>query len=295
MNQKQYEVIKNKKGFIAALDQSGGSTPRALTNYGISDDQYHDDESMFAQVHTMRTRIIKSPAFDQAHIIGAILFERTMRSMIDDQLTANYLWEAKGVVPFLKIDKGLQDKADGVQLMKEMPKLDTLLKEANEKHIFGTKMRSVIHEDNDQGIAEVIAQQFKYARQILGFELMPIVEPEVNIHAENKHDIEVKMKAEIFKQLDTLKPNQQVMLKLTPPEQANLFADLLEDPRILRIVFLSGGHSREHANTLLAANHGVAASFSRALTEGLLISQSEAEFDALLKKSVKTIYDASIT
>lgn len=295
MNQEQLKVIKEKPGFIAALDQSGGSTPKALATYGVTEDQYHDETSMFDQVHKMRTRIIKSPSFSSDYILGAILFENTMRAYIDNQLTADFLWETKGIVPFLKIDKGLAPQANGVQLMKDIEGLDELLKEANEKHIFGTKMRSVIHKYNEQGIEANIAQQFELAHRILAFDLIPIVEPEVNIHAENKKEIEAKMKAEIFKQLDSLKPNQQIMLKLSPPDEANLFADLLADPRILRIVFLSGGHSRHKANELLALNHGVVASFSRALSEGLNVNQSEADFDAMLKDSITTIYEASIT
>lgn len=295
MNQKQFEIMKTGKGFIAALDQSGGSTPKALNTYGVNEDQYNNDLEMFEQVHKMRSRIIKSPNFTNEHIIGVILFVETMYSEIDNLFSADYLWDVKKIVPFLKVDKGLEEKTNGVQLMMAMPDLDKMLIEAKNRNIFGTKMRSLILENNEEGIEAIVKQQFDVAKEILNFDLMPIVEPEISINAKDKQKIEEKMKIEIFKQLDTLKAGQKVMLKLTPPEIANFYEDLEADERILRIVFLSGGHSREVANDLLAANKNVIASFSRGFTEGLHVDQSEEEFDKMLGESAKSIYAASIT
>ena len=295
MNLKQLEIMKTGKGFIAALDQSGGSTPKALKTYGVNEDEYANDREMFDLVHKMRSRIIMSPNFTNDHIIGAILFEETMYSEIDGLFSADYLWDIKKIVPFLKVDKGLADKANGVQLMKDMPELETMLEEAKKRNIFGTKMRSLILEYNEKGIEEIVKQQFDVAKRILKYDLMPIVEPEISIHAPDKAKIEKKMKAEIFKQLDTLEAGQRVMLKLTPPEEANLYKDLEADERILRIAFLSGGHSQAKANELLAANHNCIASFSRGFTEGLHVDQSEEEFNKMLLASAKSIYEASIT
>lgn len=295
MNKEQYRKMKSGKGFIAALDQSGGSTPKALATYGVREDQYHNDAEMFEKVQEMRARIMKSPAFDKDHILGAILFEATMYATVDDLLSADYLWDVKGIVPFLKIDKGLGEQVNGVKLMKNIEDLDKTLEAAVERNIFGTKMRSVIYEDNEEGIRDIVQQQFDIGKQILSHDLMPIIEPEVDIHSENKASIEEKMRTEIFKQLDTLEEGQEVMLKLTPPEEANFYEDLVNDERILRVVFLSGGHPREHANELLTANNGVVASFSRAFTQGLTVDQSEDEFNELMSKSIESIYNASIT
>lgn len=295
MNQKQYDIMKNGKGFIAALDQSGGSTPRALKTYGVNEDEYANDMEMFAKVHEMRARIMTSPEFVKDKIIGVILFEETMYSHIEDMFTADYLWDVKNIVPFLKVDKGLADVKDGSALMKEIKDLDKLLETAKDRNIFGTKMRSVIYEANEKGIVDNVKQQFDIGKQILAHDLMPIIEPEVDIHAKDKAKIEELMKAEIFKQLDTLEEGQTVMLKLSPPEEANFYQDLINDKRILRVVFLSGGHSREKANELLAANHGAIASFSRGFTEGLHVDQSAEEFDETLKNSATSIYEASIT
>ena len=294
MNHEQYEVMKNHKGFIAALDQSGGSTPKALASYGVLESEYHGETEMFAKVHEMRTRIITSPSFTHDRILGAILFEATMYSSIDDLLTADFLWDEKKIVPFLKIDKGLAEQSNGVKLMKDITDLDNILEAANDRNIFGTKMRSVIYEDNEEGIRAIVKQQFDIAKIILEHDLMPIIEPEVDIHSENKQEIEEKLKKEIFIQLDQLQEGQTVMLKLTPPETADFYKDLVDDERILRLVFLSGGHSREHANDLLSNNHGAIASFSRALSEGLNAKQSEEDFDKMLNESINSIYEASI-
>lgn len=295
MNQKQLEIMNTGKGFIAALDQSGGSTPKALKTYGVMESEYNGQQEMFEKVHEMRSRIMTSPQFTNDHIIGVILFEETMYSNIQDMFTADYLWDVKQIVPFLKVDKGLVDKENGVQLMKDMPELDKTLEAANDRNIFGTKMRSVILEDNEEGIKAIVKQQFDVGKQILAHDLMPILEPEININAENKADIEVKMKKEIFKLLDTLEEGQKVMFKVSPPEEADFYKDLVEDDRVLRVVFLSGGHSREKANELLAENHGVIASFSRGFTEGLHADQSAEEFDNMLGASAKSIFEASIT
>ncbi|KCZ83833.1 fructose-1,6-bisphosphate aldolase [Hyphomonas jannaschiana VP2] len=282
-----------KAGFIAALDQSGGSTPKALRLYGIEEDAYSNDEEMFGLIHEMRARIIKSPAFNGDKVMGAILFERTMDGEIDGVPTAEYLWKERSVVPFLKVDKGLADEENGVQVMKPMPDLDALLERAVAKGIFGTKMRSVISAANQEGIAAVVAQQFDVGRQILGHGLVPIIEPEVTISIADKAAAEDILLAEILKQLDALGHDKQVMLKLTLPETANLYKPLVDHPRVMRVVALSGGYSRDEANTRLASNTGMIASFSRALTEGLSAKQSDAEFDAALAASIDSIYEAS--
>jgi fructose-bisphosphate aldolase class I len=295
MNAQQYEKIKSSKGFIAALDQSGGSTPKALSLYGIKPDDYSGDQQMFDLIHAMRARIINSPAFDGDRVLAAILFEQTMDREIGGRGTADYLWSVKRVVPFLKVDKGLADEADGVQVMKAMPDLDSLLTRAKTKGVFGTKMRSVINRADSNGIGSVVAQQFTIAKQILAAGLMPIVEPEVSIKATDKEDAERLLKAAILKQLDLLGAQQQVMLKLTIPSVDDFYADLVKHPKVLRVVALSGGYSREEANKRLARNHGVIASFSRALTEGLTAQQSDAEFNKALDASIGSIYDASKT
>ena len=282
-----------KPGFVAALDQSGGSTPKALRLYGIEESAYANDEEMFDLIHQMRTRIIKSPAFTGDKVMGAILFERTMDGDIDGIPTATYLWEKRGVVPFLKVDKGLAEPSNGVRLMKPMPDLDDLLEKAVHKGIFGTKMRSVIDAANPAGIAENVAQQFSVGRQILGHGLMPIIEPEITISIPDKAEAEDLLRAEITKQLDALAGDQQVMLKLTLPEKANQYKSLVEHPRVMRVVALSGGYDREEANRRLCQNTGMIASFSRALTEGLSSQQSDAAFDATLAATIKSIYDAS--
>lgn len=282
-----------KPGFVAALDQSGGSTPKALRLYGIEESAYANDEEMFDLIHQMRTRIIKSPAFTGDKVMGAILFERTMDGDIDGIPTATYLWEKRGVVPFLKVDKGLAEPSNGVRLMKPMPDLDDLLEKAVHKGIFGTKMRSVIDAANPAGIAENVAQQFSVGRQILGHGLMPIIEPEITISIPDKAEAEDLLRAEITKQLDALAGDQQVMLKLTLPEKANQYKSLVEHPRVMRVVALSGGYDREEANRRLCQNTGMIASFSRALTEGLSSHQSDAAFDATLAATIDSIYDAS--
>ena len=295
MNELQAKRMSEGKGFIAALDQSGGSTPKALAAYGVNEDKYSNEEEMFDLVHQMRTRIIKSPAFSQDRILGAILFEQTMDRDIDGKKTADFLWENKGVVPFLKVDKGLADLNNGVQLMKPMPELDALLARANERHIFGTKMRSVIKELNEEGIKAIVEQQFAVGRQILAAGLMPIIEPEVDIHSEQKAQIEVLLKKEILAQLDKLPEGQQIMLKLTIPDVANTYAELIAHPKVMRVVALSGGYSREESNRKLAENHGLIASFSRALSEGLSADQTDEEFNAMLQATNDGIYEASIT
>jgi fructose-bisphosphate aldolase class I len=282
-----------KDGFIAALDQSGGSTPKALRLYGIPESAYSGDEAMYRLVHEMRARIIKSPAFTGDKVMGAILFERTMDGEIDGTPTAEYLWKQRSVVPFLKVDKGLADEADGVQLMKPMPELDALLTRAVAKGIFGTKMRSVINAANSKGIAAVVAQQFEVGKQIIGHGLMPIIEPEVTISIADKAQAEEILLAEITKQLNALPADKQVMLKLTLPTKPNLYKPLVDHPRVMRVVALSGGYSRDEANRMLAKNTGMIASFSRALTEGLSAQQSNAEFDAMLAKAIDDIFQAS--
>ncbi len=287
------EQAAHKDGFIAALDQSGGSTPKALRLYGVEESEYANDEEMFGKIHEMRARIIKSPAFTGEKVMGAILFERTMDGEIDGVPTAEYLWNERNVVPFLKVDKGLADEADGVQLMKPMPELDHLLERAVAKGIFGTKMRSVINAANPVGIAAVVAQQFDVGRQILGHGLMPIIEPEVTITIDDKAEAEDILLAEITKQLDALAADKQVMLKLSLPEKANQYKSLCQHPRVMRVVALSGGYSREEANDKLSSNTGMIASFSRALTEGLSAKQSDADFDRTLAATIDGIFQAS--
>ena len=295
LNEQQLQKMKSHPGFIAALDQSGGSTPKALALYGIKEDAWSNEEEMFAIVHQMRTRMITTHAFNGERIIGAILFENTMDRDINGQPTANYLWNVKGVVPFLKVDKGLDAEKDGVQLMKPMPALAALLEKAKSKRIFGTKMRSVIKQANAAGIKDIVNQQFELAAQIIAAGLMPIVEPEVDIHCPEKAKAEGLLKAAILEKLNELPAGQLVMLKLTLPEQDNFYADFVKHPKVLRVVALSGGYSREEANNRLRRNHGVVASFSRALAEGLSAQQSAAEFNATLDKSIQSIFQASNT
>lgn len=294
MNQQQLEKMKNGKGFIAALDQSGGSTPKALAQYGIPKEQYSTDEEMFTLVHEMRTRIITSPAFTSDRILGAILFEQTMDREIKGEFTADYLWGKKGIIPFLKVDKGLAPEADGVQMMKPITDLDNLLKRANERNIFGTKMRSVIQSANPEGIKAIVEQQFAIGKQILAAGLVPILEPEVDIHSETKEEAEAILKEELLKNLDALAEDQNVMLKLTIPTKENFYKELIDHPRIIRVVALSGGYSQDESNALLAKNPGLIASFSRALSQGLSIQQSDDAFNEMLKDSVEKIYNASI-
>src|SRR5213080_1109865 len=295
VNAEQLQKVKTSPGFIAALDQSGGSTPKALRLYGVQENTWSSDEEMFAIVHRMRTRIITSPAFNGERIIGAILFENTMDREINGQPTADYLWNVKRVVPFLKVDKGLAAEKDGVQLMKPMPALAALLEKAKAKRIFGTKMRSVIKEASGAGIKDIVNQQFELAAQIIAAELLPIVEPEVDIHCPEKAKAEALLKAAILEKLNQLPAGQLVMLKLTLPEQDNFYADFVKHPKVLRVVALSGGYSREEANDRLRRNHGIIASFSRALAEGLSAQQSDAEFNAMLDKSIQSIFEASNT
>ena len=294
MNEKQLQQMTSKKGFIAALDQSGGSTPKALRLYGIPEDKYSTDDEMFDLVHEMRTRIIKSPSFTGEKIIGAILFEKTIERKIDDKFTADYLWEEKGIVPFLKVDKGLQPEANGVQLMKDIPTLDELLKKGIEKHIFGTKMRSVIKSANEEGIKAIVAQQFDIAKKILSYGLIPIIEPEVDIHSVDTEKCEEILKKEIFANLDKLDKDQKIMLKLTIPSVEGFYSDVIAHDNVLRVVALSGGYTRADSNEKLAKNPGLIASFSRALTEGLNVDQTQKEFDDLLEESIDGIYQASI-
>lgn len=292
--QTQSALIGTGNGFIAALDQSGGSTPKALRLYGINEDAYSSEEEMYGLIHDMRARIIKSPAFTGERVLGAILFERTMDGEIDGKPTATYLWEDCKVVPFLKVDKGLDEEKNGVQMLKPMPELDALLQKAVSKGIYGTKMRSVINAASSQGIAEAVAQQFEIGKQILAAGLMPIIEPEVTISIADKAEAEEILRAEITKQLDALEGDQQVMLKLTLPEVANSYKSLVDHPRVLRVVALSGGYDRTEANQRLSQNSGMIASFSRALTEGLSAQQDATAFDSTLNASVQSIYDASV-
>ena len=290
----QTRKIRTQSGFIAALDQSGGSTPKALAAYGVPATAFKNDDEMFALVHQMRTRLMTSPGFSGDRILGAILFEGTMDREVEGKPTADYLWGAKRVVPFLKIDKGLAELRDGVQLMKPMPGLDALLQRANAKRIFGTKMRSVIQQANAAGIQAVVAQQFEVAAQILAAGLMPIIEPEVDIHCPDKAQAEALLKAALQQALGGMSPGQQVMLKLTLPTHDDFYAELVHDPRVLKVVALSGGYSRADGNARLARNHGVVASFSRALVEGLSAAQPDAAFDAALDEAIQGIYEASI-
>ncbi|WP_314269346.1 fructose bisphosphate aldolase [Capnocytophaga sputigena] len=295
MNKEQFEQMKNSKGFIAALDQSGGSTPKALKLYGITEDQYSNEEQMFDLIHQMRTRIIKSPAFSHNKIIGAILFEQTMDRQIDGKYTADYLWDEKHVVPFLKVDKGLEPlDSNGVQLMKPIDGLAELLSRANERHIFGTKMRSVVKKASPKGIARVVQQQFEVAKQIIAAGLVPIIEPEVDINIPDKSPAEAILRDEIRKHLDALPSIANVMLKLSLPTINNLYKEFTQHPRVVRVVALSGGYPREKANAILAENKGVIASFSRALTEGLSATQTDEQFNNALAHTVEGIYEASI-
>jgi fructose-bisphosphate aldolase, class I len=295
MNQQQHEKVRSGRGFIAALDQSGGSTPKALALYGIAADSYSGDDEMFTLMHEMRSRIITSPAFDGDRILGAILFEMTMDRQIEGRDTADYLWNVKQVVPFLKVDKGLADELDGVQVMKPIPGLADLLARANDKGIFGTKMRSVIKLADDAGIKQIVDQQFEIGREILGAGLVPIIEPEVDIKSPQKAEAEGLLHAAILGQLDQLDSDHRVMLKLTLPERHDLYADFVAHPRVLRVVALSGGYTRKDANARLAREHGVVASFSRALTEGLSAQQTDDEFNAMLDDSIQQIFEASVT
>jgi fructose-bisphosphate aldolase class I len=295
MNDEHRKKVHDGDGFIAALDQSGGSTPKALKLYGVEEDAYGNDAEMFDRIHEMRTRIVTSPSFTGDRVLGAILFEDTMDRQIEGRETPDYLWSVKGVVPFLKVDKGLADEADGVQLMKPIPDLDALLARAAAKGVFGTKMRSVIKLADPTGIERIVAQQFEIGRQILGAGLVPIIEPEVDIHSPQKAEAEGLLKAAILEQLERLGDDDVVMLKLTLPDEDGFYADLVAHPKVLRVVALSGGYSRDDANERLARNPGVVASFSRALTEGLTAQQSADEFDAALDASIKSIHEASIT
>lgn len=294
MDQAQLDKVQDGNGFIAALDQSGGSTPKALLLYGIEEHEYDGDEAMFDLIHQMRTRIITDPAFTGERVLGAILFEQTMDREVEGLGTAEYLWSEKQVVPFLKVDKGLADEADGAQVMKPMPELDALLARAAAKGVFGTKMRSVIKLANETGVRAVVDQQFEVGRQIVAAGLVPIIEPEIDIHSPEKAAAEALLKTAILEQLDALGPDQLVMLKLTLPEADGFYQELVDHANVVRVVALSGGYSREEANARLARNPGVIASFSRALTEGLSAKQSDAEFSATLDGSINTIYEASI-
>ncbi len=295
MNTKQFEVMKNGKGFIAALDQSGGSTPKALKLYGVNEDAYSNEDEMYDLIHEMRTRVMTAPSFSSDYVLGAILFEQTMDREVYGKYTSNYLWDAKGVVPFLKIDKGLADEQNGVQLMKPNPNLNELLKRAVERNVFGTKMRSVIKEPNAEGIKQVVDQQFEVAKEVIAAGLVPIIEPEVDINSTDKERIEAMLNDEILSHLDKLSDDEYVMLKLTIPTLANFYKELIDHPRVVRVVALSGGYPREQANQKLAENKGLIASFSRALSEGLNADQSDEEFNTMLEKSIKEIYEASIT
>jgi fructose-bisphosphate aldolase, class I len=295
LKEEQQQKIKTEPGFIAALDQSGGSTPKALRAYGIKDGAWSNDEEMFALVHQMRARIITSPAFNGDRILGAILFEGTMDRDIEGQPSADYLWNVKRVVPFLKVDKGLSDEKDGAHLMKPMPGLAALLDRTNAKRIFGTKMRSLINQANAAGINAVVDQQFEVAAQIIGAGLVPIVEPEINIHCPEKAKAETLLKAALLENLDKLPAGQSVMLKITLPEEDDHYADCVKHPKVLRVVALSGGYSLKEGNDRLRRNHGVVASFSRALVEGLSVQQSDAEYNAMLDATIRSIFEVSIT
>ena len=295
MNQELLDVVKSRPGFIAALDQSGGSTPKALKLYGLGEDSYSNEGEMFDRIHEMRTRIITSPAFDGRRILGAILFEMTMDREIEGKGTARYLWEEKQVVPFLKVDKGLADEVDGAQVMKPMPDLDALCDRAVGKGVFGTKMRSVIKLGNEAGVNAVVDQQFDVGKQILGHGLVPIIEPEVDIHSPSKGEAEELLRARILEHVNGLGADQPIMLKLTLPEVDDFYAELIAHPQVLKVVALSGGYTREDANAKLARNHGMIASFSRALTEGLSAAQSDDEFNSMLDGAIQSIFDASTT
>jgi fructose-bisphosphate aldolase, class I len=295
LKEQQQRKIKTQFGFLAALDQSGGSTPKALSNYGIKEGAWSNEEEMFALVHQMRARIITSPSFHGDRILAAILFEGTMDREIEGQPTADYLWNVKRIVPVLKVDKGLTDEKDGVQTMKPMPELGALLDRAKAKRIFGTKMRSVIKKANSEGVGAIVDQQFDVAVQILAADLVPIVEPEIDIHCPDKARAEALLKTALLDSLNKLPADQVVMLKLTLPEQPDFYAELVTHPKVLKVVALSGGYSRQEGNDRLRSNHGVVASFSRALVEGLSAQQSDAQFDALLDGAIQSIYEASVT
>lgn len=295
MNNEQILTMRDGNGFIAALDQSGGSTPKALKLYGVEESEYSGDEQMFDLIHQMRSRMMTSPVFTGERVIGAILFEGTMERQVDGLGSAEYLWARKQVIPFLKVDKGLADDSNGVQVMKPMPDLDALLSRAVAKGIFGTKMRSVIKESNKTGITDVVAQQFKVGRQILDAGLVPIIEPEVDIHSTTKAECEVILKAAILNELDAQTPDRPIILKLTLPNIDNFYSDLVAHPAVLKVVALSGGYSRQDANAKLARNRGVIASFSRALTEGLSARQNDADFNAMFDTTIEEIYQASIS
>lgn len=293
---KQLDKIRNAHGFIAALDQSGGSTPKALASYGYPDDMYVEgEESMYQAVHSMRARIVTSPSFSGDRVLAAILFQNTMDRQVDGKPTAEYLWEVKGIVPILKVDNGLDTEKDGVQLMKPIPGLEDLLLRAKEHGIFGTKMRSVINMANEKGISELVAQQFDIGKQIIAAGLVPIIEPEVNIKSPKKIEAEVFLKQSILQQLDKLEPDDKVMLKLTLPSTENYYKECIDHPNVIRVVALSGGYDRDEANAILANNNGMVASFSRALVQGLTFSMSDKDFDDALDTSIQSIYEASKT
>lgn len=294
MNEKMLDKMTKSKGFIAALDQSGGSTPKALRNYGVEADAYNSDAEMFDMVHAMRTRIIKSPSFTGERILGAILFEMTMERKVDDLHTAQFLWEKKGIVPFLKIDKGLAEEKDGMQMLKPIPELDAILEKAKKYGIFGTKERSVIKAANPAGIKAIVTQQFDLAKKVIAAGLVPIIEPEVDINISDKKEAEAILKGELLGHLRAMDNSAKVIFKLTLPEESNLYKELTEDPRVIRVVALSGGYTREESNRRLAMNNDVVASFSRALTEGLNQKQTESEFDKMMDESIESIYQASI-
>ncbi|WP_420589596.1 fructose bisphosphate aldolase [Bacterioplanoides sp.] len=292
--QAMLEKVISQNGFVAALDQSGGSTPKALKLYGVEESEYDGDEAMFAKVHEMRTRIITDQAFDGQRVLGAILFENTLDREIEGKSSAHYLWQEKQVVPFLKVDKGLADEADGVQLMKPMPELDQLLAKANTQDVFGTKMRSVIKQANAEGIKAVVAQQFEVGKQIIAAGLVPIIEPEVDINCPQKAEAEALLKQALIENLQQLNADQKVMLKVTLPEQANFYKECIEQANVIKVVALSGGYSRDESNTRLSNNTGMIASFSRALTQGLSAQQSDADFNSTLNETIESIYQASI-
>lgn len=295
MNQEMLSQMKSGKGFIAALDQSGGSTPKALQLYGLNEDSYSNEAEMFDRIHEMRTRLITSPAFNGERVIGAILFEMTMERTIEGMGTAEYLWQRKHVVPFLKVDNGLADEVDGVQVMKPIPQLGSRIESANRHGVFGTKMRSVINKANPTGIRSIVEQQFDFGKEIIAGGLVPIIEPEVNIKSPEKQESESILKRELLEFVGSLSGDQNIMLKLSLPTEADLYKELVAHPRVVRVVALSGGYSREEANLLLSKNHGVIASFSRALTEGLTAQQSDSDFNAALDRTIQSIYEASLT
>ena len=295
MNQEMLSQMKSGKGFIAALDQSGGSTPKALKLYGLDETSYSNESEMFDRIHEMRTRLITSPSFNGERVIGAILFEMTMDRSIEGLGSAEYLWQRKHVVPFLKVDNGLADEVDGVQLMKPIPQLGARIESANRHGVFGTKMRSVINLANSSGIRSIVAQQFEFGKEIIAGGLVPIIEPEVNIKSAEKQEAEAILKQELLEFVASLSADQNIMLKLSLPTEADLYKELVTHPRVVRVVALSGGYSRDEANALLSKNHGVIASFSRALTEGLTAQQSDSEFNAALDRTIQSIYEASLT